>query len=202
MKILITGFEPFNGEKINPALEAVRRLDRETSGAEIIKLELPTVFGKSIDILESTLEKENPNVVLCIGQAGGRDRISIERVAINISDANMPDNEGNKPIDEPIFKDGENAYFSNLPIKEMVEALKSNNIPAEISNTAGTYVCNHIMYGLLYNIDRKYPNIKGGFIHIPYLPEQVIDKVKAPSMSLNNIIKGLTITVETIVKGE
>ena len=199
MRILFTGFEPFGGEKINPALEAVKRLDREIAGAEIIKLELPTVFRKSINILESALEREKPNAVICIGQAGGRDRISIERVAINISDARIPDNEGSRPIDETIFKDGENAYFSNLPIKEIVNVLKANNIPGEISNSAGTYVCNHIMYGLLYNIDKKYPKVKGGFIHIPYLPEQVIDKANTPSMSLDNIIKGLTLTVETLV---
>lgn len=197
MKILITGFEPFGGEKINPALEAIKRLDNRIVGAEIIKVELPTVFKKSIDILENALEKEKPNLVICIGQAGGRDRISIERVAININDASIPDNEGNMPIDEVIFEDGDAAYFSNLPIKAMAEALKSNNFPVEISNSAGTYVCNHIMYGLLYNIDKKYPNMKGGFIHIPYLPEQVINKTKVASMSLDNIVKGLTIAIET-----
>lgn len=200
MKILITGFEPFGEEKINPALEATKRLDNEIAGAEIIKLKLPTVFRKSINVLETALEKEKPDLVICVGQAGGRDRISIERVAINISDARIPDNEGNKLVDEIIFEDGDTAYFSNLPIKAMVEALKVNKIPAVISNTAGTYVCNHIMYGLLYNIDKKYPNMKGGFIHIPYLPEQVIDKTNAPSMSLDNIIKALTITIETVIK--
>ena len=153
---------------------------------------------KSIDILENALEKEKPDVVISIGQAGGRDKITVERVAINISDARIPDNKGNKPIDEIIFEDGENAYFSNLPIKKIVEEMKKENIPAAISNTAGTYVCNHIMYGLLYNIDKKYPKMKGGFIHIPYIPEQVIEK-NAPSMSLENIVKGINIAIETIL---
>ena len=198
MKILVTGFEPFGEEVINPSLEAIKKLDNEIMGAEIIKLKLPTVFGKSIDILENALEKEKPDVVISIGQAGGRDKITVERVAINISDARIPDNKGNKPIDEIIFEDVENAYFSNLPIKKIVEEMKKENIPAAISNTAGTYVCNHIMYGLLYNIDKKYPKMKGGFIHIPYIPEQVIEK-NAPSMSLENIVKGINIAIETIL---
>lgn len=200
MKVLITGFDPFGGEKVNPALEAVKKLDDKIAGAQIVKLELPTVFGKSIKRLEEALEKENPDIVICVGQAGGRDKISVERVAINISDAKIADNEGNKPIDEPIFSDGDTAYFSKLPIKAIVEELKRNNIPAEVSNTAGTYVCNHIMYGLLYNIDKKYPNMKGGFVHIPFLPEQVIDKSMTPSMSLGLIIKGLTTVIEATVK--
>ena len=199
MKVLVTGFEPFGKETINPSLEVIKKLDDKIMESEIIKLKLPTVFGKSIDILENVLEKEKPDIVLCIGQAGGRDKITIERVAINISDARIPDNEGNEPIDEVIFEDGDTAYFSNIPIKKMVEEMKTNNIPAAISNTAGTYVCNHIMYGLLYNIDKKYPKMKGGFIHIPYIPEQVIEKANAPSMSLDNIVKGISIAIETAI---
>lgn len=200
MKVLVTGFEPFGGEKINPALEGIKMLKSEILGAEIVKLELPTVFKKSRKILEKALEKERPNIVICVGQAGGRDRISIERVAINVDDAGIPDNEGNQPIDETIFEDGQGAYFSSLPIKSIVNNLKENKIPAEISNSAGTYVCNHIMYSLLYNINKKYPNIRGGFIHIPFIPEQVTDKRMAPSMSLDYIVKGLTIIIETTIE--
>ncbi len=199
MKVLVTGFEPFGGESINPALESIKKLDDEILGVKIVKLELPTVFKKSIDKLGEALEREKPDITICVGQAGGRDKISIERVAINIEDAGIPDNEGNQPIDEPIFSNGNTAYFSTLPIKAIVKAMKENNVPAEISNTAGTYVCNHIMYGLLYNIDKKYPNMKGGFIHIPYIPEQVLNKYKAPSMSLDYIVKGLTIAIETTI---
>lgn len=199
MKVLVTGFEPFGGEEINPALEAVKMLKDEIAGAKIVKLELPTVFVKSREKLEAALEKERPDIVICVGQAGGRDKISIERVAINIDDAGIPDNEGNQPVDKAIFEGGDVAYFSKLPIKRIVNKLKENKIPAEISNSAGTYVCNHIMYSLLYNIDKKYPNMKGGFIHIPYIPEQVIDKRMAPSMSLDYIVKGLTIVIEVSI---
>lgn len=199
LKVLVTGFEPFGGEAINPALEGVKMLKEEILGAEILKLELPTVFMKSKEILEMALEEDRPDIVICVGQAGGRDKISVERVAINIDDAGIPDNEGNQPIDKPIFEGSDTAYFSTLPIKEIVNKLKENKIPAEISNSAGTYVCNHIMYSLLYNIDKKYKNIKGGFIHIPYIPEQVIDKRMAPSMSLDYIVKALTIAIEVSI---
>lgn len=199
MKLLVTAFDPFGEEKVNTALEAVKKLDERIAGCEIVKLQLPTVFGKSIKTLERALKKERPEITICVGQAGGRDRISVERVAINIDDARIPDNEGNQPIDKPIFVDGDTAYFSRLPIKAIVRNMNENNIPAEISNTAGTYVCNHIMYGLLYNINKKYPNMKGGFVHIPFLPEQVIDKKMVPSMSLDNIIKGITIVIKTSI---
>lgn len=200
MKVLVTGFDPFGGEKINPAYEAVKRLDNEINGAEIIKVEIPTVFKKSIEKLNLAIEKERPNIVLCVGQAGGRTDISIERVAINISDGRIEDNEGNQPIDEPIFEDGENAYFAKLPIKAMVKNIREGGIPASISNTAGTYVCNHIMYGLLYLIDKKYSDIKGGFIHVPFLPEQVVDKEGVASMSLDDIVKALTLAIEAIIE--
>ncbi|MDR7857515.1 pyroglutamyl-peptidase I [Tissierella sp.] len=199
MKVLVTGFEPFGGEEVNPALEAVKMLKDELLGAKIVKLELPTVFGKSREILEIALEKEDPDIVICVGQAGGRDKISIERVAINIDDAGIADNGGNQPLDETIVKGGDVGYFSTLPIKAILNKLKENKIPCEISNSAGTYVCNHIMYSLLYNIDKKYNNIVGGFIHIPYIPEQVINKGMAPSMSLDYIVKGLTIAIETSI---
>lgn len=200
MKVLVTGFEPFGGESVNPALEAVKMLKDEISGAKILKLELPTVFVKSKEILERALAEDRPDVVICVGQAGGRDKISVERVAINIDDAGIPDNDGNQPIDKVIFEDGPAAYFSTLPIKEIVNRLKENKIPAEISNSAGTYVCNHIMYSLLHSIDKEYKNTLGGFIHIPYIPEQVIDKRMAPSMSLDYIVKGLTIAIEASIE--
>lgn len=200
MKVLVTGFDPFGGEKINPSIEAVKRLNDKIAGADIVKVEIPTVFYKSIRRLEKALDEEKPDIAICVGQAGGRSRISIERVAINISDGRISDNEGNQPIDEVIFEEGDTAYFAKLPIKAMVKEMNKRNIPAEISNTAGTYVCNHLMYGLLYNIHKKYPNMKGGFIHIPFIPEQVIDKKGSPSMSLDLIVKGLTIAIETAIK--
>ncbi len=202
MKILVTGFDPFGGESVNPAYEAVKRLDNNIAGAEIVKVEIPTVFRKSINKLDEAIERENPDIVICVGQAGGRFDITVERVAINISDASIEDNEGNMPIDEPIFEDGESAYFSQLPIKAMVQKIREGGIPASVSNTAGTYVCNHIMYGLHYLIDKKYPSVKGGFIHVPFLPEQVIDKRATPSMNLNDIVKALTLAIEAVLENK
>lgn len=202
MKVLITGFTPFGGEKINPSYEAVKLLNDTIAGAKVVKLEIPTVFGKSIEALDKAIEAEKPNIVICIGQAGGRFEISIERIAINIDDARIEDNKGNKPVDEAIYKDGENAYFSNLPIKAMVKNIRENNIPANVSNTAGTFVCNHIMYGLLYLINKKYPNIKGGFIHVPFIPQQILDKRNMPYMTLNEMANGLTYAIEAAVKNK
>ncbi len=202
MKVLVTGFDPFGGEKINPAYEAVKRLDYDIKGVEIVKVEVPTVFGKSIAKLEEVIKREKPDIVICVGQAGGRFDITVERVAINISDGRIADNEGNQPIDEPIFEDGENAYFAKLPIKAMVKNIREGGIPASVSNTAGTYVCNHIMYGLLYLIDKKYPDIKGGFIHVPFLPEQVVDKKEVASMNLDDIVKALTLAIEGAIENK
>ena len=199
MKILITAFEPFGGEKVNPALEAMKLLPDKIGEAQILKLELPTVFKKSIEKVWQHIDEYEPDIVISLGQAGGRACISIERVAINIDDTTMADNEGNMPVDQPIFKDGENAYFSNLPIKNMVEDIKKAGIPANISNTAGTYVCNHVMYGVLYKIHKEKLNIKAGFIHVPFIPEQVVNKPEKPSMSLENIVKAVEIACKVLV---
>lgn len=200
MKVLITGFTPFGGEEINPAYEAVKNLEDMINGAQIIKKEISTIFHKSIDELDSLIEIESPDIVICVGQAGGRFDISLERIAINIDDARIADNEGNQLIDEKIYKDGENAYFSSLPIKAMVRRIREGRIPASISNTAGTFVCNHLMYGLLYLINNKYPNIRGGFIHVPYSTEQVISKGDVPSMSIEDITKGLNFAIEAVLE--
>lgn len=199
MKVLITGFDPFGGESINPALEAVKKLPDTIAGAEIIKLEIPTVFRKSLKKIEENIIKHNPDIVISVGQAGGRFGITPERVAINIDDARIPDNETNQPIDLSIFEDGEAAYFTTLPIKAMVEEMKKGEIPCSVSNTAGTFVCNHVMYGILYMASKKYPNIKGGFIHVPYIPSQVLDKPNMPSMSTTDITKGLELCIKAAV---
>lgn len=200
MKVLITGFDPFGGEKVNPALEAVKRIKDSINGAEIIKVEIPTVFRKSIEKLDGAIETYKPDIVICIGQAGGRFDITPERVAINVDDARIKDNEGNQPIDLPIFDDGESAYFSNLPIKAMVKEIAASGIPASVSNTAGTFVCNHIMYGLLYLINKKYNNIRGGFIHVPFITSQVVDKKNMPCLSLEDITKGLECAIKAAVE--
>jgi pyroglutamyl-peptidase len=200
MKILITGFDPFNGEKLNPSSEAVKRLPDEIEGAEIFKLELPTVFGKSIQKLLEAIEAVKPDVTLCVGQNGGLNGIAAERVAINVMDAGIKDNEGNQPIDEPVYEDGAAAYFSSLPIKAIVKEIRDTGLPAQISNSAGTFVCNQTMYALLYNIEKTYRHMKGGFIHIPYIPEQVKNKEVKHCLPLEDTVKGLSCAVAAILK--
>ena len=199
MKILVTGFDPFGGEKVNPALEAVKSLPSVIHGAEIRWVEIPTVFYQSAEVLEAEIVRYQPNVVLCIGQAGGRTSLTPERVAINQDDARIPDNQGNQPIDTPIRLDGEAAYFSTLPIKAMVQAIKEDGLPASVSNTAGTFVCNHLMYQALYLADKKFPNVRAGFMHIPYMTEQVINKPNTASMNLVDIVKGIEAAIGAIV---
>ena len=200
MKILVTGFDPFGGEPINPAIESVKKLPDTIAGAEIIKLEIPTVRGKSLEKIEKAIQEHNPDIILSVGQAGGRFDITVERVGINMDDFRIPDNEGNQVIDEPIFSDGDNAYFVKLPVKAMVQNIQKNKIPASVSYTAGTFVCNHVLYGVLYLVEKKYKGKKSGFIHIPFLPEQVVDKRNMPSMELNTIVTGLTAAIEAIVE--
>ncbi|HHY81885.1 MAG TPA: pyroglutamyl-peptidase I [Clostridiales bacterium] len=191
MKILVTAFEPFGGESINSALETMKLLPQYIGNIQIVKREIPTVFRKSIQEVWKAMEQEHPDLVISLGQAGGRNCISVERIAINVDDAGIPDNEGNQPMDKPIFEDGENAYFSTLPIKDMINAINMAGIHAEVSNSAGTYVCNHLMYGVLYRIHKDNMNIKAGFIHVPYIPEQVANKPGIPSLPLNDIVTGI-----------
>lgn len=200
MKVLVTGFDPFDKDTINPAYEAVKKLPNKIKGAEIIKLEIPTSFKRSETIIEEAIEKYSPNIILSVGQAGGRNEITIEKVAINLLEARIKDNDGYQPIDAPIKEDGETAYFTNLPIKGMVKHINENNIPASISYTAGTFVCNSVMYNILYLINKKYNNLKGGFMHVPYLPEQAISKKPTPSsMSAEMIAKGIELGIEAIL---
>lgn len=198
MKILVTGFDPFGGESINPATESVKKLPDTIAGAEIIKLEIPTVFYESIKVIDEAIAKYQPDVILSIGQAGRCD-ITVERVGINCDDARIPDNKGNQMIDVPVYADGPSAYFSNLPIKAIVENIQKQGIPASVSNTAGTFVCNHVLYGVRYLVEKKYPGKRSGFIHIPYLPQQVIDKKNTACMSLETIIAGLEAAIEAVV---
>ena len=199
MKILVTGFDPFGGEKVNPALEAVKLLPKEIHGVEVHWAEIPTVFYQSAEILEAEIVRYQPDVVLCVGQAGGRASLTPERVAINQDDARIPDNQGNQPIDEPIRMDGDAAYFSSLPIKAMVKSIKSEGLPATVSNTAGTFVCNHLMYQALYLADKKFPHMRAGFMHIPYMTEQVLNKPNTASMCLTDIVRGIEAAIRAIV---
>ena len=199
MKVLVTGFDPFNNDSINPSWEAVSRLSSEIAGAAIVKLQVPTVFHKSIWVIREAMDREQPDVVLSVGQAYGRGDITPERVGINLSDASFPDNEGYQPTDEPIFDNGADGYFSNLPIKAMVEGIRAKGIPASASTTAGTFVCNHVLYGIQYHIHRDFPNTRSGFIHIPCLPSQTVTMRGMPSMSLADDVIALEAAIEAIV---
>lgn len=199
MKLLLTAFDPFGGEPINPALEAVKLVADKIGEVEVVKLEVPTVFGKSVQTVAAEIEKEKPDAVLCIGQAGGRFDLTPERVAINLDDARIKDNEGNQPIDVPIFEDGEPAYFTTLPIKAMVAKIREAGVPASISNTAGTFVCNHLMYGTLYTLAKGYPGVRGGFMHVPFVTSQVVNRAaSAPSLGLSDIVKGIEAAIAAI----
>ncbi|NJF25127.1 pyroglutamyl-peptidase I [Thermococcus sp. Bubb.Bath] len=198
MKVLVTGFEPFGGEKINPSWAAVRRLPDEVEGVEVIKFQLPVTFNGVRETLPRMIVKEHPDAVVLTGQAGGRPNITVERVAINVMDSTMPDNEGYKPEDEPVFEGALTAYFATLPIKVIVRALRKAKIPASISNTAGTYVCNAAMFTALHTIAVSGMDAKAGFIHVPFSHEQALDKPR-PSMALETIEKALEISIRTLI---
>ncbi|CAM3127771.1 pyroglutamyl-peptidase I [Staphylococcus argensis] len=198
MNILVAAFDPFGGEKINPALEAVKSLEDTIGNHQITKLEIPTVFHKSKQVIEQELEQRDYDAVLVVGQAGGRFELTPERIGINVDDARIPDNEKHQPIDQSIQAEGEAAYFSNMPVKRMVEAIKEAGVPARLSNTAGTFVCNHILYQLGYLQATRFSNIRFGFIHVPYVPEQVTNKPNQPSMAYETMVKGLTAAIRVI----
>lgn len=194
MKIIVTGFDPFGGETINPSIECVKALP-EIEGVELIRLELPTVFKESAKRLNEVINDVKPDAVLSVGQAGGRPGITMERIAINVNDARIPDNISQQPIDETIQTEGEAAYFTTLPIKRIVKAIREAGISAEVSNSAGTFVCNHIMYQSLFAATKADKPFKAGFMHIPFIPEQTTDK---PSLPLEESTKALQIAIETI----
>jgi len=194
MKIIVTGFDPFGGETINPSIECVKALP-EIEGVELIRLELPTVFKESAKRLNEVINDVKPDAVLSVGQAGGRPGITMERIAINVDDARIPDNISQQPIDETIQTEGEAAYFTTLPIKRIVKAIREAGISAEVSNSAGTFVCNHIMYQSLFAATKADKPFKAGFMHIPFIPEQTTDK---PSLPLEESTRALQIAIETI----
>jgi pyroglutamyl-peptidase len=200
MKVLVTAFDPFDTDKVNPAFEAVKLLPAEIAGAAITTLEVPTVFAKGAAIMEAKMREINPDLVICVGQAGGRAHVTLERVAINLIEARVKDNAGNQPFDAAIKEDGENAYFTNLPLKAMVANMHAKGLPGSISYTAGTFVCNEIMYQLLYLIEKEFTNVRGGFIHVPFSPDQTITRpVGTPCMSLETIADSLVAAIEAAV---
>ena len=192
-KVLVTGFDAFGGDAINPSWLAAKALHgRVILGHKVTAAQLPTVFDESLQRLRTLLKQHQPALVICVGQACGRNAISLERVAINVNDARIADNAGAQPVDTPVVPGAPAAYFSTLPIKAMLLALQREGIPAEVSQTAGTFVCNHVFYGLMHLLatQRGFKRSRGGFIHVPWLPEQ-----GAPSMPLADITHGLTLAV-------
>lgn len=193
MKALVTGFEPFGADAVNPSREAVVRLPPRIGELAIETRILPTVFGRAIAALEDALVTTAPDIVLCVGLAGGRAELSLERVAINVDDARIPDNDGQQPIDRPVIADGPVAYFTGLPVKAAVMALREAGLPAIVSNTAGTFVCNHVFYGLMHLVATRALPVRGGFLHVPCLPAQATGLTGVPSMALDDIVRGIGI---------
>lgn len=198
MRILLSGFEPFDGESSNPSWDAVARLAAESSPNSVHAVRIPTVFGTAITTLRAAIAKYRPDLVISVGQAGGRSALSLERVAVNVDDARIPDSAGYQPIDEPVVPGGPAAYFSGLPIKACVAGLRAAGIPAEVSQTAGTFVCNHLFYGLMHLVDTEYPELRGGFVHVPFAPRQVVGG-RTPSMTVDLMVEGLSTIVATSV---
>ncbi len=199
MKLLLTAFEPFGGDEFNSTAEVLSLIPSEIEGAQVVSVCLPVVFGKSVEILRETIERERPDAVICLGQAGGREALTPERIAINLEDASIPDNAGQKPVDEKIFADGPDAIFTTLPVKEMTEAIRKEGLPAQLSNSAGTFVCNQLMYGLMYYLEREFPGVRGGFLHLPYLKEQADTKPGMFGMTRSELAKGVTAAVRAVV---
>lgn len=201
MKVLLTGFEPFDKETLNPSWEAVRALDGwRCEGAVVHARRISCVFGAALAELDAAIDELQPQLVLGIGQAGGRSEITPERIAINIDDGRICDNAGCQPIDEAVVAGAPAAYFSSLPIKAIVRDLRAGGIPASVSNTAGTFVCNHLFFGLMHRIAvRPVPGMRGGFIHIPFLPEQAARFPGLPSMGLDTVVAALRIAVATSI---
>ena len=198
MKILVTAFDPFGGEQVNPAQQAVEKLADTIGQAQIHKLIIPTVFGKAAENVIAAMDSLRPDAVVCVGQAGGRKSVTPERVAINVMDANITDNIGQKPVDEVIVADGPAAYFSTLPIKAMVQAIRDAGLPGDVSNSAGTFVCNSLLYSVLHHSSANMPQTRAVFIHVPYIPEQTVGKEGVPSMPLEDIVRALTAAIGSI----
>ena len=192
--LLITGFDPFGGAAVNPSWLAVQALPERVGDVVVHKMEIPTVFGEAARMVQEKAAGLQPDVILCVGQAGGRDAVTPERIAVNIRDARIADNAGNQPRGEFVEPHGPAAYFATVPVEKMAQAITEAGILATVSNSAGAFVCNDVMYSLLHQFDGT--QTKVGFIHVPYLPEQ-----GSPSMELERIIRALTAAIEACVKG-
>ncbi|MBC7725763.1 MAG: pyroglutamyl-peptidase I [Burkholderiaceae bacterium] len=195
--VLLTGFEPFGGETTNPSWTAVRGVLAAWDGAAaLLARRLPVAFDLSGPALATALEETCPDIVICVGQAGGATGIRLERVAINLDDARIADNTGHQPIDEPIVPGGPSAYFATLPVKAAVAAIGALGIPAEVSHSAGTYACNHVFYLLMHKLEQAGHGARGGFVHVPFGPDQTAGTDR-PSLPIGSMVAALTAVVET-----
>jgi pyroglutamyl-peptidase len=196
---LLTGFEPFDGASSNPSWQLAEALHGQTvSGASIQSVQLPCVFGFALETLAAALETYQPRWVLALGLAAGRTDMSLERVAINVDDARIPDNHGHSPIDIPVVAGGPAAFFSTLPIKTIVEHMQAAGVPAAVSQTAGTFVCNHVFYGLMHTLRRR-RRVRAGFMHVPLLADQA-DSSYQPGLDWTTQLRGLRVAVQTIIE--
>jgi pyroglutamyl-peptidase len=193
--VLVTGFDAFGGERLNPSWLVCSQLPRTIAGMRVETVRVPCEFRRSIEVVAEAIERHRPGIVLCLGQAGGRAHLSVERVAINVDDAHIPDNAGARPADEPVVRDGPPAYFATLPIKAMVEAMRAAGVPAQVSDSAGTYVCNHLLYGVLHLIAAGGTAARAGFIHVPYSEEQVLERAGVPGMAIATMVRGVEVAV-------
>lgn len=191
MRALVTGFEPFDNDTVNPSSAALTHLAKRIGEVDVETQVLPCVFGQALTVLREAVAAAKPDIVLCVGLAGGRAELSLERVAINVDDARIPDNDGNRPIDAAVVAEGPPAYFSGLPIKAVVAELRRAGLPTAVSNSAGTFVCNHTFYGVMHLAAAR--GFRAGFLHVPYLPEQAARYPGAPSMALADIARGIEI---------
>jgi pyroglutamyl-peptidase len=199
--VLVTGFDPFGGEQLNPSWEICRQLaGTSIDGVRVEACKLPCEFRRAIETVAAATERHRPALVIGLGQAGGRAQMSVERVAINVDDARIADNSGRQPIDEPIAAGGPAAYFATVPVKAMIRAMREANVPAQVSNTAGTYVCNHVMYGLLHFLAASGNPARAGFIHVPYAEEQVLDKPAIAALSLATMVRGVRAAIEAALR--
>lgn len=185
MTLLLSGFEPFAGETVNPSWDAIAHLGSGLiAGHQVVTLRLPCVFDHAVSVLQTQMVEIQPAVVLCVGQAGGRSRIGIERVALNVMDAPIPDELGNQPVDVPVIASGPAGYFATIPVKSALARVRNAGIPAEVSNSAGTFVCNAVFYAALHLAEVRALPIKVGFIHVPFSPAQAVLHGGAPSMGV------------------